>query len=61
VEYLKHFKIDRHHKIIKQGEIEMCSILPSSNPNVSESNTLQSLKQYIDLQGNRLQQHIGGI
>jgi hypothetical protein len=40
----------------------MTYLLPSlQNPNVSKSNDIQSLKQYIDLQGNQLQQHIGGI
>ena len=60
-EYLKHIKMDRHHKIIKQGEIEMSSILPPSNPNVSKSNNLQYLEHYVHLQGNQLQQRIGGI
>jgi hypothetical protein len=40
----------------------MTYLLPSSqNPNVSKSNDIQSLKQYIDLQGNQLQQRIGVI
>jgi hypothetical protein len=60
-EYLKHIKMDQHNKIIKQGEIKMSSILPPSNPNVSKSNDLQYLKHYVHLQGNHLQQRIGGI
>jgi hypothetical protein len=39
----------------------MSSLLPLSNPNVSKSNDLWTLKQYVDLHGNHLQQHIGAI
>jgi hypothetical protein len=43
--YLAHFKVDRHKRIVEQGEIEMTSLLPSlQNPNVSKSNDIQSLK-----------------
>jgi hypothetical protein len=40
----------------------MASLIPlSQDPNVSKSNDILSLKQYIDLQENELQQNIGGI
>lgn len=49
--YLAHFKGDRHQKIIKQGEIEMASLLPSPHiPIVSKSDNDQSVKIYIDQQ-----------
>jgi hypothetical protein len=39
--YLSHFTVDRHQKIVKQGEIEMASLLPlAQNPNVSKSNCI---------------------
>jgi hypothetical protein len=34
--YQAHFKVDRHHMIVQQMEIEITFLLPSSqNPNVS--------------------------
>jgi hypothetical protein len=34
--YQAHFKVDRHHRVVQQGEIEITFLLPSSqNPNVS--------------------------
>jgi hypothetical protein len=49
--YLAHFKMDRRQKIIKQGEIEMASLLPSPHiPIVSKSDNDQSIKIYIDHQ-----------
>ena len=47
--FLAHFVVDRHQKITKHGEIEIVSLLPLSQvPNVSKSDDIQSIKQYID-------------
>jgi AMMECR1 domain-containing protein len=47
--YLSHFTVDRHQKIVRQGEIEMVSLLTLPQvPTVSNSNTNPSIKSYID-------------
>jgi hypothetical protein len=49
--FLSHFTVDRHQKIIKQGEIKIDSLVPSlPNSNISNSNDNQSIKHYIDQQ-----------
>lgn len=51
--FLSHFTIDRHQKIINQGEIKLDPLLPLlQNNNVSNSNDNQSIKHYIDQQRN---------
>ena len=47
--FLSHFMVDRHQKIIKQGEIKLDSLVTSlQNRNVSNPNENQSIKHYID-------------
>jgi hypothetical protein len=44
VKYLAHFKVDRHQRIVQQGEFEMTSLLPTTHaPNVSKSDNIQYL------------------
>jgi hypothetical protein len=60
MKYLAHFTMDRHQKIVKEGEIEMSSLLPSSQkPHVSKTDDIQSLIHYIDEQRNQLKQYMG--
>jgi hypothetical protein len=52
--YLSHFTVDRHQKIIRQGEIDMESLLPPlqgpavSAPDLSLTTFMDHLKQYVD-------------
>jgi predicted ATP-dependent Lon-type protease len=47
--FLSHFMVDRHQKIIKQGEIKLYSLVTSlQKSNVSNPNENQSIKHYID-------------
>jgi hypothetical protein len=49
--FLLQFTMDRHQEIIKHGEIEITSLLPSLQISIaSESDDIQSIKQYVDQQ-----------
>jgi hypothetical protein len=59
---LSHFTVNRHQKIIKQGEIKLDSFVPSlKNGNVSNSNDNQYIKHYVDQQWDQLKQRMGGV
>jgi hypothetical protein len=59
--FLSQFTVDRHHKVVKNGEIEVASLLPSLQiSNVSKSDDIQSIKQYVDQQQDQMKQQIGG-
>jgi hypothetical protein len=55
--YLSHFTVDHHQKIIRQGEINMESLLPPlQGPAVSASDL--SLTTYMDQRGDQLKQYV---
>jgi hypothetical protein len=55
--YLSHFTVDRHQKIICQGEIDMKSLLPPLQaPSVSVLDL--SLTTFMEQQGDQLKQYI---
>jgi hypothetical protein len=55
--FLLHFTVVYHQKITMHGEIEIASLLPLLQiSNVSESNDIQSIKQYVDQQQNQIKQ-----
>jgi hypothetical protein len=59
--FLSHFTEDRHHKITKQGDIKLTSLVPLLHDNhVNNSNDVQSIKHYIDQQGDILKSYIDG-
>jgi hypothetical protein len=55
--YLSHFTVDRHQKIIRQGEIDMESLLPSLQaPAVSAPDL--SLTTFMEQRGDQLKQYV---
>jgi hypothetical protein len=55
--YLSHFTVDCHQKIIRQGEIDMKSLLPPlQGPTVSTPDL--SLTTFMDQRGDQLKQYI---
>jgi hypothetical protein len=55
--YLSHFTVDRHQKIIRQGEIDMEYLLPPlQDPAVSAPDL--SLTTFMDQRGDRLKQYV---
>jgi hypothetical protein len=55
--YLSHFTVDRHQKIIRQGEIDMKSLLPLlQGPAVSTPDV--SLTTFMDQRGDQLKQYV---
>jgi hypothetical protein len=56
--YLSHFTVDRHQKIIRQGDIDMESLLPPlQGPAVSTPDL--SLTTFMDQRGDQLKQYVG--
>jgi hypothetical protein len=57
---LSHFTMDRHQKTIKQEDIKLDSLVPSLHgSNVISSNDKQSIKHYVELQRDQLEQCMG--
>jgi hypothetical protein len=55
--YLSHFTVDRHEKVIRQGEIDMESLLPPlQGPAVSTLDL--SLTTFMDQRGDHLKQYV---
>jgi hypothetical protein len=55
--YLSHFTVDRHQKIIRQGEIDMKALLPPlQGPAVSTPDL--SLMTFMDQRGDQLKQYV---
>jgi hypothetical protein len=49
--FLANFKVDRNNKVVRQRAMDPVSLRPTPDiPNVSNSNELQSLKNYVDEQ-----------
>jgi hypothetical protein len=59
---LANFKVDRNNKVVRQRATDPASLRPTPDiPNVSNSNELQSLKNYVDEQREQMQNIIGGM
>jgi hypothetical protein len=55
--YLSHFTVDRHQKIVRQGEIDMESLLPPlQGPAISTPDL--SLTTFMDQRGDQLKQYV---
>jgi hypothetical protein len=60
--FLANFKVDRNNKVVQQWATDPASLRPTPNiPNVSNTNDLQSLKNYVDEQREQMQNIIGGM
>jgi inactivated superfamily I helicase len=60
--FLANFKVDMNNKVVRQRATDLASLRPTAaTPKVSDTNELQSLKAYIDEQGDQMQQIIGGM
>jgi hypothetical protein len=47
--FLANFKVDRNNKVVRHGATDPASLRPTSDiPNVSNTNELQSLKNYVE-------------
>jgi hypothetical protein len=59
---LSQYTVDRRQKVVKHGETDVASLLSSLQvPNVSKSDDIKSIKQYVDHQHNQMKQQIGGL
>jgi hypothetical protein len=60
--FLANFKVDRNKKIVRHRATDPASLLLTPDiPNVSNTNELQSLKNYVDEQCEQMQNIIGGM
>jgi hypothetical protein len=60
--FLANFKVDRNNKVVRQRATDPASLQPTPDtPNVSNTNELQSLKNYVDEQREQMQNIIGGM
>jgi hypothetical protein len=60
--FLANFKVDRNNKVVRQRATDLASLRPTPDiPNVSNTNELQSLKNYVDEQREQMQNIIGGM
>jgi hypothetical protein len=60
--FLANFKVDRNNKVGRQWATDPASLRPTPDiPNVSNTNELQSLKNYVDEQREQMQNIIGGM
>jgi hypothetical protein len=60
--FLANFKVDRNNKVVRQRATDPASLRPTPDiPNVSNTNELQSLKNYVDEQREQMQSIIGGM
>jgi hypothetical protein len=60
--FLVNFKVDRNNKVVRQRATDPASLRPTPDiPNVSNTNELQSLKNYVDEQREQMQNIIGGM
>jgi hypothetical protein len=60
--FLANFKVDRNNKVVRQWAMDPASFRPTPDvPNVSNTNELQSLKNYVDEQREQMQNIIGDI
>jgi hypothetical protein len=60
--FLANFKVDRNNKVVRQRVTDLASLRPTPDiPNVSNTNELQSLNNYVDEQREQMQNIIGGM
>jgi hypothetical protein len=60
--FLANFKVDRNNKVFRHRATDPASLRPTPDiPNVSNTNELQSLKNYVDEQREQMQNIIGGM
>jgi hypothetical protein len=60
--FLANFKVDRNNKVVRHRAMDPASLrLTPDIPNVSNTNELQSLKNYVDEQREQMQNIIGGM
>jgi hypothetical protein len=60
--FLANFKVDRNNKVVRQRATDSTLLQPTPDiPNVSNSNELESLKNYVDEQREQMQNIIGGM
>jgi hypothetical protein len=60
--FLANFKVDRNNKVVRHRATDSASLRPTPDiPNVSNTNELQSLKNYVDEQREQMQNIIGGM
>jgi hypothetical protein len=60
--FLANFKVDRNNKVVRQRATDPALLRPTPNiPNVSNTNELQSLKNYVDKQREQMQNIIGDM
>ena len=49
MKFLANFKFDRNNKVVRQRATDLASLRPAmATPKVSETNVIQSLRDYID-------------
>jgi hypothetical protein len=56
---LANFKVDRNNKVVRQRATDLASLRPTTTPEVSNTNELQYLKNYVDEQREQMQNIIG--
>ena len=60
--FLANFKMDRNNKVVRQRATDLASLRPTPDiPNVSNTNELQSLRNYVDEQREQMQNIIGDM
>jgi hypothetical protein len=60
--FLAKFKVDRNNKVVRHRATDPASLRPTPDiPNVSNTNELQSLRNYVDEQREQMQNIIGGM
>jgi hypothetical protein len=60
--FLANFKVDRNNKVVRHRATDPASLRPTPDiPNVSNTNELQSLKNYVDEQREQMQNIIGDM
>jgi hypothetical protein len=60
--FLANFKVDRNNKVVRQRVTDPASLRPTPDiSNVSNTNELQSLNNYVDEQREQMQNIIGGM
>jgi hypothetical protein len=60
--FLANFKVDRNNKVVRQRATDPASLRPTPDiPNISNTNELQSLKNYVDEPREQMQNIIWGM
>jgi hypothetical protein len=60
--FFANFKVDRNKKVVRHRAMDPASLQPTPDiPNVSNTNELQSLRNYVEKQHEQMQNIIGGM